>query len=199
MNLLERIQSDWRYVMGFRRLVGATSDLTAESTLLLGDEMEQRLDEFADRTFVEFEGQRWTYGQLEERANKYANWALGQGLKSGECVALFMENQPDYIAFWIGMSKVGVQTALINSNLFGAGLTHCINVVSARAVTVRTDSVRPVRDTNSGLCCEVERTTTTCMPSRATRPSETGLSSVGTVSARTVSIDPPPVIIARNP
>ncbi len=134
MNLLERIQSDWRYVMGFRRLVAATSDLTAESTLLLGDEMEQRLDEFADRTFVEFEGQRWTYGQLEERANKYANWALGQGLKSGECVALFMENQPDYIAFWIGMSKVGVQTALINSNLFGAGLTHCINVVSARAV-----------------------------------------------------------------
>ncbi len=134
MNLLERIQSDWRYVMGFRRLVGATSDLTAESTLLLGDEMEQRLDEFADRTFVEFEGQRWTYGQLEERANKYANWALGQGLKSGECVALFMENQPDYIAFWIGMSKVGVQTALINSNLLGAGLTHCINVVSARAV-----------------------------------------------------------------
>ncbi len=134
MNLLERIQSDWRYVMGFRRLVGATSDLTAESTLLLGDEMEQRLDEFADRPFVEFEGQRWTYGQLEERANKYANWALGQGLKSGECVALFMENQPDYIAFWIGMSKVGVQTALINSNLFGPGLTHCINVVSARAV-----------------------------------------------------------------
>lgn len=134
MNLLERIKSDWRYVMGFRRLVAATADLTAESTLLLADEMETRIDEHGARTFVEFEGRTVRYDELEKRANAFANWALKQGLKSGDTVALFMENDPDYIAFWIGMSKVGVQTALINSNLVGAGLTHCINVVSARAV-----------------------------------------------------------------
>lgn len=144
MNLLERIKSDWTYVMGFRRLVAATSDLTAESTLLLADEMEERVDVFADRPFVEFEGQTWTYAQLEEKANRFANWALGLGLKSGDCVALFMENEPDYIAFWIGMSKIGVQTALINSNLVGAGLAHCINVVSARAVVCGEGMVGPV-------------------------------------------------------
>lgn len=134
MNLLERIRSDWRYIMGFRRLVAATADLTADSMTTLADEVEERIDQHGDRTFVEFEGATMRYDELETRANSFANWALGLGLKSGDCVALFMENEPDYIAFWIGMAKVGVRTALINSNLIGSGLVHCVNVVSARAV-----------------------------------------------------------------
>lgn len=151
MNLLERIKSDWRYVMGFRRLVAATSDLTADSTLLLADEMEARIDEYGERTFVEFEGRTVRYDELETRANAFANWGLGLGLKSGETVALFMENEPDYIAFWIGMSKIGVQTALINSNLIGPGLVHCINVVSARAVVCGGNLLHAVEDVKSDL------------------------------------------------
>ena len=67
-------------------------------------------------------------------ANQFAHWALGEGLKPGDCAALFMDNRPDYVAAWAGLSKIGVVTALINNNLEGAGLAHCVNVADAKLV-----------------------------------------------------------------
>ena len=45
-------------------------------------------------------------------------------LKKGDCVALFMENKPEYIGIWLGLSKLGVITALINTNLRTHSLKH---------------------------------------------------------------------------
>jgi acyl-CoA synthetase (AMP-forming)/AMP-acid ligase II len=47
-------------------------------------------------------------------------------------VALLMENKPEYVAIWLGLSKLGVITALINTNLTGDSLYHCINVAKAK-------------------------------------------------------------------
>ena len=49
----------------------------------------------------------------------------------GDCVALFMENRPEYIGLWLGLSKVGIVPALINTNLLGQPLIHSINAASA--------------------------------------------------------------------
>jgi acyl-CoA synthetase (AMP-forming)/AMP-acid ligase II len=55
-------------------------------------------------------------------------------LKKGDCVALFMENKPEYVGVWLGLSKLGVVTALINTNLKHDSLLHCINVANASIV-----------------------------------------------------------------
>jgi hypothetical protein len=44
-----------------------------------------------------------------------------------------MLNRAEYIAAWIGFSKVGVATALINTNLTGHALAHCLNIVQRLA------------------------------------------------------------------
>ena len=49
----------------------------------------------------------------------------------GDCVALFMENRPEYVGLWLGLSKVGIVPALINTNLLGQPLIHSINAASA--------------------------------------------------------------------
>ena len=67
-----------------------------------------------------------TWVELDRYANRVANWALEQGLSRGEVVALLMENRPEYIATWLGLSRVGVVTALLNTNLTGDRLAHCI-------------------------------------------------------------------------
>src|SRR6476620_10767121 len=36
-----------------------------------------------------------TYGALAERSNRYARWALDQGLDKGDAVCLFMSNRPE--------------------------------------------------------------------------------------------------------
>lgn len=70
-----------------------------------------------------------TYAGLSERANQYARWALSVDLRKGDVVCLFMANRPEYMAIWLGITSVGVVVSLLNTNLFGPALAHCIDVV----------------------------------------------------------------------
>jgi acyl-coenzyme A synthetase/AMP-(fatty) acid ligase len=45
-----------------------------------------------------------------------------------------MENRPEYATIWLGLSKLGVITALINSNLKSKALAHSINVSNAKCI-----------------------------------------------------------------
>jgi fatty-acyl-CoA synthase len=80
-----------------------------------------------------------TYRALTERANRYARWALDQGLGKGDCVGLFMPNRPEYMAIWLGISQAGVAVALLNTNLTGPSLAHCINIVAPKHLIVDAD------------------------------------------------------------
>src|SRR5690554_3893938 len=42
-----------------------------------------------------------------------------------------MENRPEYLIAWIGIIKVGATAALINTNLTGGPLSHCLNISNA--------------------------------------------------------------------
>ena len=76
------------------------------------------------------------YATLAALARKWAQWALGEGLRPGDRVALMMENCPAYPAIWIGLSRVGIVVALLNTQLVGAGLAHGLGVARARHVIV---------------------------------------------------------------
>ncbi|MBI4329669.1 MAG: AMP-binding protein, partial [Chloroflexi bacterium] len=53
------------------------------------------------------EQERYTFGQLAELTNKFANVLLGLGVKKGDRVFMFMERLPElYVAFFAGL-KVG--------------------------------------------------------------------------------------------
>ncbi|MDR3511644.1 MAG: long-chain-acyl-CoA synthetase [Caulobacteraceae bacterium] len=75
-----------------------------------------------------------TYGELAARMRRYARWALAEGLAKGERVALMAPNRPDYMAAWLGLTSVGVVVALINTNLRGDALAHCLGVAAPRRV-----------------------------------------------------------------
>jgi len=80
--------------------------------------------------------QAMSYAQLDARANRYAHWALSQGIGRGAAVALLMENRPDYICAWLGLFKAGAQVALINTNLTGAALAHSISISGTKHAIV---------------------------------------------------------------
>ncbi|CAM9283381.1 unnamed protein product [Ectocarpus fasciculatus] len=73
-------------------------------------------------------GSSTTYNQLDRRSNQVAYWALSQGLKKGDVVALIMPSCPDYVAIWLGMAKVGVCTALVNIHTKGPALAHAVRI-----------------------------------------------------------------------
>jgi solute carrier family 27 fatty acid transporter 1/4 len=45
-----------------------------------------------------------------------------------------MENNPEYPCIWLGLSKLGVITALINTNLRSKGLLHSISISNCKVM-----------------------------------------------------------------
>ncbi|MFE1601219.1 long-chain-acyl-CoA synthetase [Methylobacterium sp. ID0610] len=77
-----------------------------------------------------------SHAGLAERARRYARWGLAEGIRAGETVALLMPNGPDYMAAWLGLSRIGARVALLNTNLTGASLAHCIAEATPRHLIV---------------------------------------------------------------
>uniref|UniRef100_F1KY24 Very long-chain fatty acid transport protein n=1 Tax=Ascaris suum TaxID=6253 RepID=F1KY24_ASCSU len=77
---------------------------------------------------------RYTFEEFNKEANKFANYFQSIGYRSGDVVALFMENSADMVTAWVGLSKIGVITAWINNNLRLEPLAHCMNTSKARSV-----------------------------------------------------------------
>ncbi|MFN3674124.1 MAG: AMP-binding protein, partial [Bosea sp. (in: a-proteobacteria)] len=73
-----------------------------------------------------------SHAGLAARQNRYARWALAQGLGKGDTVALLMRNKPDFLAIWLGLTRIGVRVALLNTHLRERGLAHCIDVAAPR-------------------------------------------------------------------
>ena len=83
----------------------------------------------------------FTYRELAERSKRYARWALKQGVAKGDVVCLLMTNRPEYFAAWLGITRAGGVAALLNTNLLGPSLAHCINVVRPKHVIVSEEFV----------------------------------------------------------
>jgi len=74
------------------------------------------------------------HSELASRARQVARWAKAQGLSAGQVVALLMPNRADYLAIWLGITRMGGVVALININLTGAALEHCLKVAGPRHI-----------------------------------------------------------------
>ncbi|MGP8033433.1 MAG: long-chain-acyl-CoA synthetase [Steroidobacteraceae bacterium] len=77
---------------------------------------------------------RLSYRALADASNRIARWGLAHGLSKGDAICLVMHNCPEYLAIWLGLTRIGVTVALINTNLTGEVLSHSINIVSPRHV-----------------------------------------------------------------
>ena len=77
-----------------------------------------------------------TYRQLATRTHQYARWALDQGIGKGDVVGLLMTNRPDYLAAWLGITRVGGVVALLNTNLAGSSLAFSIDAVLPKHMIV---------------------------------------------------------------
>ena len=134
--MLARLKSEWAYLTGFSRTLRRTLPIIKNPDHTIRDLAEKLADTYQDRVALISERETFTYREWNGRSNLYARWARAQHLQKGDVVALLMPNRPEYLSIWLGMAKVGGVTALLNTNLFGAPLAHCINVVKAKIIIV---------------------------------------------------------------
>ena len=144
MGLAANIRRDLKFAMGLRALLKRIKPITLDSDVLVCDDFEEAVDKFGDNVAVEDEHRSLTYRELDALANRYAHWARGRNLRRSDVVGLVMTNRIEYLAAWIGFSKVGIATALINTNLTGQALAHCLNIVNIAQVVADEDTWRQV-------------------------------------------------------
>jgi len=89
-----------------------------------------------DRVCFIFEDTKWTFREVNEYANRVAHVFQAAGYKPGDTVSLLLDNRPEYVALWLGLSKAGIVTALLNYNLRDKPLVHSITIAESKAVIV---------------------------------------------------------------
>jgi fatty-acyl-CoA synthase len=116
------------------RALEATAPIVANPHRLLPHIIEQLAQTQSDAPALLSADETFSYGTLAGRANRFARWALDQGLAKGDTVCLMMPNRPEYMAIWLGLCGVGVTVALINTQLRGHSLAHFLGIAIAKRV-----------------------------------------------------------------
>ncbi len=97
-----------------------------------GARVEANALKFGQRSAIVFEGQEVTWSEFNALANQYANYLKSQGVQRGDTVSVIMENRIEFLALLVGVNKIGVTAGLINTNLTGKPLIHCITVTHSK-------------------------------------------------------------------
>src|SRR5437773_9883947 len=106
--------------------------------------IEELAEQFSEAPALLSDRECLNYRALAERSNQYARWALDQGLGKGDAVCLFMPNRPEYMAIWLGITRAGGVVSLLNTNLTGPSLAHCVGLVAPKHIIVAAELVEPL-------------------------------------------------------
>lgn len=101
----------------------------------------------------------YSFVQAYNRVNQYAQWYLSRGVKPHDIVAFYLHNSPDFIFAWLGLFAVGAAPAMINYNLAGTALLHCVKVPGAKLLmadddpefVTRINGVREILEQEHGM------------------------------------------------
>jgi fatty-acyl-CoA synthase len=136
IGLADRVRSDLRYAQLATRFAGTMLALRARGLITLADIIERRAEEDPDHEAIRSGERLLRYADLDARANQYAHWARSAGIEHGDVVALLMRNEPDFLAAWLGLAKIGAVAALLNTHLVERPLAHSINIVGPAHVVI---------------------------------------------------------------
>ena len=136
MGLIERLTADVVSLTGALRTLKLTTPIAKNPTRVFPQVISELADKYGDAPALLSDRERFSYRELAARSNRYSRWALAQGVSKGDTVCLMMPGRPEFLALWVGVTRVGGVVALINTNLTGMALAHCINVVSPKHIIV---------------------------------------------------------------
>jgi crotonobetaine/carnitine-CoA ligase len=104
----------------------------------IGRILAEKARRIPDKTFLIWQGRRYTYGELESMTNRYANGFLARGIRHGDHVAVLLPNCPEF--FWVvwGLGKIGAVAVPLNTAAKGDMLRYFVD--NADAISMVADS-----------------------------------------------------------
>ncbi|KAH8883574.1 acetyl-CoA synthetase-like protein [Thozetella sp. PMI_491] len=139
------LQKDLKVIRGRDRVRAEWAKAVRDKRTSLYYFFEKRAAELGDREAIWSRAGCYSWNELLLRGNQYANWFLAQGVRPGDLVSFFMINSPDFIFAWVGLWAVGAAPAMINYNLTGKALEHCLKIAGAKLALVDGDQAAEER------------------------------------------------------
>ena len=156
MELLDRLIAEVTSLKGALRTLKLTTPIAKNPTRIFPQVILELADKYGDAPALLSDREHFTYRELAARSNRYARWALAQDLRKGDTVCLMMPGRPEFLAAWIGITRVGGVVALINTHLTGTALAYCINVVSPKHIIVAAELFDALEGTRAHIAGEAK-------------------------------------------
>jgi len=128
-----------------------TARIEAQPKRLFADVISEWAAKTPDAPALLMQGHALNYAAAFALINKYARWALAQGVKPGDRVALIVPTCPDYVAAWAGITMVGGIVALVNTQLTGDSLAHALRVADAAHIIVSSALAETLPETKAKI------------------------------------------------
>ncbi|XP_006626989.2 long-chain fatty acid transport protein 6 [Lepisosteus oculatus] len=138
---------DLIYYLKFQRVKRLMKLRMGEGVVTFLDCFVHQARKTPDKPFIVFEGEVYTFEDVDKRSNKVAQVFKQQGgVKKGDTVALLMSNEPDFICVWFGLCKLGCQVAFLNFNIKSKSLLHCFESCEAKTLVLGADFIHLLDD-----------------------------------------------------
>ena len=100
-------------------------------------------------------GASLTFKQTQQLVRKISNVFYDAGYRKGDAVVILMENRLEYVAVWLALSSIGVVACLVNHNLRGESLRHCIAISKCKGIIFSEDTMKSLREIQTDLDAEL--------------------------------------------
>jgi len=136
-----------RMISGLR-LANSTDNTTPAG---LAWAFEQATQENPHGKAIMYQDQSYTYAEFNQWANRISHFFLQQGLRKGDVAVVLIENRPELLATVLGLAKLGVVAAMVNTAQTGKVLTHSVNLVEPKAIIAGAECVQNLIEVQSNL------------------------------------------------
>lgn len=110
--------------------------ITKDSRRTVRDVIEQTAGVHGERTFLLVDDSEVSFGQLDRRANVLANGLHAWGVERQENVLVMLDDNVDFIATWLALSKIAAVEVPINRAYHGDLLIQLVNDSQARRAII---------------------------------------------------------------
>ena len=117
----------------------------------IGRYLEANAVSYTDNEALIFEEQSWTYREYNEEVNRLANYLISLGIKKGDVFVVLMENRPEMLFCLGAAAKIGASASMINFNLSGKALHHCITIEPYKAIIIGEELVNKFEEVKADL------------------------------------------------
>ncbi|XP_075432242.1 long-chain fatty acid transport protein 2-like isoform X4 [Ascaphus truei] len=139
----------------FRHMRKVEQDSQRSPPFTMLDKFLEQVSFRPQQKFILYQDQKHTYKEIDIKSNQLA-WALKNHaqLQQGDCVGLFMGNEPAYIWIWLGLAKLGCPIACLNYNIRAKSFLHCFRSSGAKVLIAAPELKNAVEEVLSNLAEE---------------------------------------------